>query len=161
MVSCSHTLSYNVASFYNQMRRPLLAIRKSTGLSHVPFRLYTHQLEDNSDIADRRCAALLWFNSFLNFGATQTHNNNFYSENYEILLNLSSFWVLSCLCHSPLSAVVMVTRGLTGWMVRGKESPDLATHFSASLRSVRVTPCMHRAQTKPPRGIKNIAVHCC
>lgn len=45
--------------------------------------------------------------------------------------------------HLPLSAGVSVTMGLTGWMVRGGGSVLLATVFSASFRSVRVTPCQH------------------
>lgn len=49
--------------------------------------------------------------------------------------------------HSPLSAGVIVTMGLTGWMLRAGGSAALATVFSASFRSVRVTPCQHRAQT--------------
>lgn len=45
--------------------------------------------------------------------------------------------------HLPLSAGVSVTMGLTGWMVRGGGSALLATVFSASFRSVRVTPCQY------------------
>ena len=50
--------------------------------------------------------------------------------------------------HSPLSAGVRVTMGLTGWMLRGGGSAALGTLFSASFKSVKVTPCQQRAKTK-------------
>lgn len=57
------------------------------------------------------------------------------------------FTVADCvgavLPHLPLSAGVSITMGLTGWMERGGGSAPLATVFSASFRSVRVTPCQH------------------
>lgn len=39
-----------------------------------------------------------------------------------------------------------MTIGLTGWMLRSGGSAALGTVFSASFKSVRVTPCQHTAK---------------
>lgn len=64
--------------------------------------------------------------------------------------------------HSPLSAGVTVTMGLTGWMVRGgaTESDTLPKFFSASFTSVSVTPCGCKGREKKKNHWTKLFVWC-